>query len=111
MDSTEEGANGSSPTLSYDKSTISTLLLQNEYRIGAHLLSATLEGRRDRFTLVGSAAVPTGSSAIQRSRSLDGVALGYGWSAGAHTVQFNARHDNDSEFGGKSTGSAAYAYA
>lgn len=111
MDSTEEGANGSSPTLSYDKSTISALLLQNEYRIGAHLLSATLESRRDRFTLVGSAAVPTGSSAIQRSRSLDGVALGYGWSAGAHTVQFNARHDNDSEFGGKSTGSAAYAYA
>jgi vitamin B12 transporter len=110
-DANEEGLNGSTPQISYDKSTISTLLFQNEYRIGAHLLSATLESRRDVFRLVGSAAVPAGTSAINRDRSLDGVSLGYGWSGGAHTVQFNARHDRDSEFGGKTTGSAAYAFA
>lgn len=110
-DSGEEGLNGSTPQISYDKSTISTLLFQNEYRIGAHLLSATLESRRDVFLLVGSSAVPAGMSTLNGNRSLDGVSLGYGWSGGAHTVQFNARHDTDSEFGGKTTGSAAYAFA
>lgn len=110
-DSGEEGLNGSTPQISYDKSTISTLLFQNEYRVGAHLLSATLESRRDVFRLVGSSAVPAGVSTLNGNRSLDGVSLGYGWSGGAHTVQFNARHDTDSEFGGKTTGSAAYAFA
>jgi vitamin B12 transporter len=110
-DANEEGLNGSTPQISYDKSTIRTLLLQNEYRIGAHLLSAALESRRDVFRLVGSTAIPGGASALNKDRSLDGVSLGYGWSGGAHTVQFNARHDRDSEFGGKTTGSAAYAFA
>ncbi|MCU0957843.1 MAG: TonB-dependent receptor, partial [Hydrogenophaga sp.] len=39
------------------------------------------------------------------------IALGYGLRAGSHTVQLNARHDDDSEFGGQSTGLVAYAYA
>jgi len=47
---------------------------------------------------------------ISRSRSQDGLALGYGYSAGAHTVQANLRHDDDSEFGGKGTGSLSYGY-
>lgn len=110
-DSGEEGLNGSTPQISYDKSTISTLLFQNEYRLGAHLLSAALESRRDVFRLVGSAVIPGGASVLNKNRSLDGVSLGYGWSGGAHTVQLNARHDRDSEFGGKTTGSAAYAFA
>jgi len=110
-DSGEEGLNGSTPQISYDKSSISTLLFQNEYRLGAHLLSAALESRRDVFRLVGSTAIPGGASALNKDRSLDGVSLGYGWSGGAHTVQLNARHDRDSEFGGKTTGSAAYAFA
>jgi len=110
-DSGEEGLNGSTPQISYDKSTISTLLFQNEYRIGAHLLSAALESRRDVFRLVGSTVIPGGASSLNKDRSLDGVSLGYGWVGGAHTVQLNARHDRDSEFGGKTTGSAAYAFA
>lgn len=110
-DSGEEGLNGSTPQISYDRSRISTLLFQNEYRLGAHLLSAALESRRDVFRLVGSTAIPGGASVLSKDRSLDGVSLGYGWSGGAHTVQLNARHDRDSEFGGKTTGSAAYAFA
>jgi vitamin B12 transporter len=39
------------------------------------------------------------------------VALGYGRTDRTHTVQLNVRHDDDSEFGGKTTGAAAYAYA
>ncbi len=54
---------------------------------------------------------PAARAASTSDRSLDGVSLGYGWSGGAHTVQLNARHDRDSEFGGKTTGSAAYAFA
>ncbi len=107
----EDALNGSTPVLSYDQTKISTLLWANEYRLGAHLFSATVENRKDQFLLVGSTAVPVGSAFISREKSQNSVGLGYGWTGGAHTVQLNARRDRDSEFGGKSTGSAAYAYA
>lgn len=76
-------------------------LWQNEYRIGAHLLSATLERREDALE----------NAAIDRERSQDALALGYGLTLGAHALQLHVRRDDDSEFGGKSTGSAAYGYA
>ncbi|MBV7429244.1 MULTISPECIES: TonB-dependent receptor domain-containing protein [unclassified Acidovorax] len=76
-------------------------LFQNEWREGAHLLTAALERREDNLE----------NKPIDRKRSQDAVALGYGYSAGGHTVQANVRHDADSEFGGKGTGSLAYGYA
>lgn len=76
-------------------------LFQNELRTGPHLLSAALEKRVDRLE----------NAPIAQNRSQDGVALGYGFARAEHTVQLNIRRDQDSEFGGKSTGSAAYAYA
>jgi vitamin B12 transporter len=76
-------------------------LFQNEWRQGPHLVSAALERREDRLD----------SAPIDRMRSQDALALGYGLNAHGHTVQLNVRHDSDSEFGGKSTGSAAYGYA
>ena len=76
-------------------------LLQNEWRYGAHQFTAALERREDHLT----------NAPIDRSRSQDALALGYGYQAGAHTVQLNARHDSDSEFGGKGTGSVSYGYA
>ncbi|MFT3815046.1 MAG: TonB-dependent receptor [Acidovorax sp.] len=75
-------------------------LFQNEYRLGAHLFTAALERREDQLT----------NDPIDRSRAQDSLALGWGYHAGPHTLQINARHDSDSEFGGKSTGSAAYGY-
>lgn len=75
-------------------------LFQNEVRLGAHLLTAALERREDHLT----------NAPIDRSRAQDSLALGWGYRAGPHTVQINARHDSDSEFGGKNTGSAAYGY-
>lgn len=83
-------------------------LWQNNWRFGAHRLNATLERREDHLD---NPALDAYSVGISRSRSQDGLALGYGYSAGAHTVQANLRHDNDSEFGGKGTGSLAYGYA
>ncbi len=76
-------------------------LWQNEYRVGAHLLTAALERREDDLT----------NAPIDRDRSQDALALGYGFNAGGHTLQLNVRHDDDSEFGGKGTGSIAYGYA
>lgn len=75
--------------------------LQNELRFGRHLLSAALERKEDRLE----------NDPINRGRSQNALALGYGFTDKRHTVQFNLRHDRDSEFGGKTTGSAAYAYA
>ncbi|AYM96041.1 TonB-dependent receptor [Acidovorax sp. 1608163] len=76
-------------------------LFQNEWRQGAHQLTAALERREDHLE----------NNPIDRDRSQNGVALGYGYNAGGHTVQVNVRHDEDSEFGGKGTGSVAYGYA
>lgn len=78
-------------------------LFQNELRFGPHLLTATLERRQDELenTSVG----------ITRARTQKALALGYGFVQGVHSVQLNLRHDDDSGFGGKTTGSAAYGLA
>lgn len=75
-------------------------LFHNEWRWSGHHITAALERREDQLE----------NAPIARSRSQNALALGYGVRMGAHTVQLNARHDEDSEFGGKSTGSAAYGY-
>ncbi|WCM91822.1 TonB-dependent receptor [Acidovorax sp. NCPPB 2350] len=76
-------------------------LFQNEWREGAHLFTAALERREDELR----------NGAIDGDRSQDALALGYGFTAGPHALQINARHDSDSEFGGHNTGSIAYGYA
>jgi vitamin B12 transporter len=76
-------------------------LWQNDFRWGVHRFSAALERREDDLQ----------NYPIDRSRSQDALALGYGLNTGRHTVQVNVRHDSDSEFGGKDTGSASYGYA
>ncbi|MEH3087015.1 MAG: TonB-dependent receptor [Xylophilus ampelinus] len=78
-------------------------LFQNEWRSGPHLATAALERREDRLEQ------PLDN--FDRKRAQNALALGYGFRQGPHTVQLNARHDEDSEFGGKTTGSAAYGYA
>jgi vitamin B12 transporter len=75
--------------------------LFNELRLGEHLLTAALERRADELK----------NAPIDKGRSQNALALGYGFSHQAHTLQLNVRHDKDSEFGGKTTGSAAYAFA
>ncbi len=83
---------------------VRSYLWQNEYRIGAQLLTAALERREDRLDNATTTPVVT-------ERSQDALALGYGLRHQAHTLQLNLRHDDDSEFGGQDTGSASYAYA
>ncbi|HVR53622.1 MAG TPA: TonB-dependent receptor [Pseudorhodoferax sp.] len=90
-----------SPSVYRTETDLRGYLWQNEYRLGAHLLSATLERREDALQ----------NAAIDRDRSQNALALGYGFNQGPHALQLHVRRDDDSEFGGKSTGSAAYGYA
>ena len=82
-------------------------LFQNELRFGPHLVTAALERREDALDNAATAFVPR----LARDRSQNALALGYGFVQGPHSLQLHARHDDDSEFGGKSTGSAAYGFA
>ncbi len=82
-------------------------LFQNEFRFGPHLVTATLERRED--ALVNPAT--TSAKLLARDRSQDALSLGYGFVQGPHSLQLHVRRDDDSEFGGKTTGSAAYGYA
>ena len=45
------------------------------------------------------------------SRTIDAVALAYTLAAGPHDVQASLRRDRNSQFGGQTTGAAAYAFA
>ncbi len=76
-------------------------LLHNELRLGTHLFTAALERKEDHLQ----------NAPIDRGRSQDALALGYGWKSGPHAVQLNVRHDDDSEFGAKNTGSVGYGFA
>ncbi len=98
----------SSPSHYLTQTQLRGYLFQNEYRIGAHLFTAALERREDKLY---NPALDAFSTTIERDRSQDGVALGYGYHSGPHTVQVNLRHDRDSEFGGYDTGSVAYGFA
>lgn len=44
------------------------------------------------------------------ARTIDSVLLGWNGQIGAHRLQVNARNDNNSQFGDKTTGSLAYGY-
>ncbi|AKJ29106.1 TonB-dependent receptor domain-containing protein [Caldimonas brevitalea] len=93
-----------SPSPYQTKTRVRSHLWQNEIRLGAQLFTVAAERREDRLE----------SSAVEGqtlSRAQNALALGYGLRQGAHTLQLNARHDDDSEFGGKTTGSIAYALA
>jgi vitamin B12 transporter len=83
-------------------------LFQNDFRFGAHRFNATLERREDGLD---NAATSASSPRLARDRSQNALSLGYGFVQGAHSLQLQARHDDDSEFGGQTTGSAAYGFA
>ena len=76
-------------------------LWQNELRFGRQLLTAALERREDHLE----------NAPIDSGRFQNALALGYSVQGAEHSLQLNARHDRDSEFGGQTTGGAAYGYA
>ncbi len=95
------------PSFYLTETQLRNFLFQNEYRIGAQLFTAALERREGRLQNPSDGFSPS----IDRDRSQTGLALGYAYSSGPHSVQANLRRDADSEFGHQTTGSAAYGYA
>lgn len=83
------------------KTRLHNYLLQSEWQQGAHRFTGTLERREDHLE----------NDPIDQGRHQNAIALGYGYTAGAHALQLNLRHDRDSEFGGQTTGGAAYGFA
>lgn len=92
------------PSVYVTETHTNTYLLRNEFKLGSGRLAADLERREDEMQ--NSDTAPKTNT----NRSQDAVALGYGIQFGDHSLQANARRDQDSEFGGKSVGSIAYGY-
>ena len=89
------------------ETTLRNVTLQHDQRFGNHLLTTTLERRDDELLNPATAFAAT----LQGKRHQDAIGLGWRGDFGAHGVQAHVRHDADSEFGGKSTGSLAWGWA
>ena len=92
------------PSNEETKTRLNTYLWQNDFQLGQYqTLNASVERREDQFT---NPKIQDG----EQSRHQNALALGYGVRMGNHSLQINARHDEDSEFGDKTTGSASYGW-
>ncbi|HIV71993.1 MAG TPA: TonB-dependent receptor [Candidatus Aquabacterium excrementipullorum] len=76
----------------------------NQFSFGEHLLTALLERREDELENTGLSSAPT---AGEGDRSQNAVGLGYAWRHQGYALQFNARQDDDSQFGSHTTGGVA----
>ncbi len=97
----------SQPDFYRTETTLRDITLQHEQRIGAHRFTGTVERREDELF---NAATAYGA-ALAGTRHQDAIGLGWRADFGAHGLQAHVRHDQDSEFGGKSTGSLAWGWA
>lgn len=95
------------PSFYRTETTLENITLQHEQRIGTHLLTGTLERRNDELFHPATAF----SANLRGKRHQDAIGLGWRGDFGAHGLQAHVRHDEDSEFGGKSTGSLAWGWA
>ena len=89
------------PNKYYSETELHNYLFQNEWRTGPHLVTGALERREDALV----------NDPIDRKRHQNGIALGYLYSNDVHSLQLNVRRDQDSEFGGKTSGGISYGYA
>ncbi|WP_287919474.1 TonB-dependent receptor domain-containing protein [Comamonas sp.] len=89
---------------SYTETTLRNYLWQNVFKHGNATLTANLERREDNLQ-------NKDLDVSERERSQNALALGWGYQGSVHSLQLNVRHDDDSEFGGQNTGSAAYGLA
>jgi vitamin B12 transporter len=94
------------PSFYRTETTLRNTVLQHEQRLGDQRLSALLERREDRLHNPGS----TPASDLNGRRTQDGLSLGWRGDFGTHGLQAHVRHDEDSEFGGKTTGSLAWGW-
>lgn len=94
------------PSFYRSETTLRDVTLQHEQRVGTNLFTGTLERRDDE--LVNPAT--EFADRLEGRRHQTGIGLGWRGEFGDHGLQAHARHDDDSEFGGKSTGSLAWGW-
>jgi vitamin B12 transporter len=96
----------SQPSFYRTETTLRNYLLQHNQRWGHQQLSLTLERREDKLFNPATAYV----GALAGERSQDALALSWRGDFGQHSLQLQLRHDHDSEFGDKPTGSLAWGW-
>lgn len=75
---------------------------QNDFTLAAGALALALERREER--------VETDAGFAVRARDTNAVTGIYRFAANGHAVQLNARHDDSTQFGGRTTGALAWGY-
>jgi vitamin B12 transporter len=94
------------PSFYRTETTLKNYTLQHEQRFGAQQLTGTLERREDALFNPATAFAED----LRGQRHQDAIGLGWRGDFGSHGLQAHVRHDEDSEFGGKSTGSLAWGW-
>jgi vitamin B12 transporter len=94
------------PSYYRSETTLRNFLLRHEQAVAGQNLSVTLERRDDHLLNPATAFAAT----LEGERTQDAVALGWRTDIAAHGLQAHVRYDDDSEFGGESTGSLAWGW-
>lgn len=94
------------PSYYRTETTLRNTTLRHEQTVAGQHLSLTLERRDDHLLNPATAFAAT----LEGERTQDALALGWRSDFGAHGLQAHLRHDDDSEFGGKTTGSLAWGW-
>jgi len=83
---------------------IRSYALNGGYRFGAHQFTGVVERREDRLL---NSSLPQSATPGQGDRHNNAFGAGWLWSDGPLSLQLNARRDDDSQFGGATTGMLA----
>jgi vitamin B12 transporter len=94
------------PSYYRSETTLRNYTAQHDQRFGHHLLGVTLERREDELLNPATAYAAT----LEGQRHQDAAGLLWRSDLGAHALQAQVRRDEDSEFGGHSTGSLAWGW-
>ena len=95
------------PSYYRTETTLRNYTLQHEQRVAGQWLTGTLERREDELFNPATAF----AADLRGKRHQDAIGLGWRGDFGSHGLQAHVRHDEDSEFGGKRTGSLAWGWA
>lgn len=95
------------PSFYRTETTLRNYMLQHEQRWAGQWLTGTLERREDELFNPATAF----AADLRGQRHQNAVGLGWRGDFGSHGVQAQVRHDDDSEFGGKRTGSLSWGWA
>lgn len=94
------------PSFYRTETTLNDYTLLHEQKVGGNVFTGTLERREDKLFNPETAF----SAAFGGKRHQDAIGLGWRGDFGDHGLQAHVRRDDDSEFGGKSTGSLAWGW-